>query len=36
MFGDGVRFQNFKVPDRQVLLLFKRGSTLEPTIVPGG
>jgi len=36
MFGDGVRFQNFKIPGRQVLLLFKRGSTLEPTVVPGG
>lgn len=34
--GDPVRFQAFKAGGRQVLLLFKRGATLEPTAVPGG
>ncbi|MBI2517951.1 MAG: VOC family protein [Opitutae bacterium] len=36
MTGDPVRFQAFKIGGRQALLLFKRGSTLEPTTVPGG
>lgn len=34
--GDGVRFQALDPGGRQVLLLFKRGGTLEPTAVPGG
>lgn len=36
MTGDSTRFQSFAVGGRQVLLLFKRGGTLTPTIVPGG
>lgn len=38
MVGDQERFQSFKVGEAQVLLLFKRGSTLEPIPVqaPGG
>lgn len=36
MTGDPARFQTFKVGGRQVLLLFKQGTTLEPTAVPGG
>lgn len=36
MTGDGARIQSFKVGGRQVLLLFRRGATLEPTAVPGG
>lgn len=36
MTGDPTRFQPFQAGDRQVLLLFKRGGTLEPTMVPGG
>lgn len=36
MTGDAARFQSFRVCDRQVLLLFKRGGTLQPTAVPGG
>lgn len=36
MTGDPARFQSFRVCDRQVLLLFKRGGTLQPTAVPGG
>lgn len=36
MVGDGERFQCFRAGARQVLLLFKRGGTLEPTEVPGG
>lgn len=36
MTGDGTRFQAFKTGPAQVLLLFKRGGTLEPTPVPGG
>jgi catechol 2,3-dioxygenase-like lactoylglutathione lyase family enzyme len=36
MVGDAARFQSFKVGGRQVLLLFRRGSTLEPAPVPGG
>jgi len=36
MTGDAARFQSFKVCAGQVLLLFKRGATLEPTPVPGG
>lgn len=36
MTGDVVRFQSFKAGPRQVLLLFKRGGTLQPTQVPGG
>lgn len=35
MAGDPVRFQSFRV-GAQVLLLFKRGGTLQPTPVPGG
>ena len=34
--GDGVRFQVFDGRARCVLLLFKRGGTLEPAEVPGG
>jgi catechol 2,3-dioxygenase-like lactoylglutathione lyase family enzyme len=34
--GDGHRFQALKAGASQVLLLFKRGGTLEPTPVPGG
>jgi catechol 2,3-dioxygenase-like lactoylglutathione lyase family enzyme len=30
------RFCAFDVPGRQVLLLFKRGGTLEPVPTPGG
>ncbi|HEY8994850.1 MAG TPA: VOC family protein [Lacunisphaera sp.] len=36
MIGDPARFQSFKAGPRQVLLLFKRGGTLQPTDVPGG
>ena len=36
MVGDPVRFQSFKAGARQVLLLFKRGATREPTEEPGG
>jgi catechol 2,3-dioxygenase-like lactoylglutathione lyase family enzyme len=36
MTGDPARFQSFQVGEKQVLLLFKRGGTLEPTVVPGG
>lgn len=36
MTGDGVRFQALNAGGRHVLLLFKRGGTLEPTAVPGG
>lgn len=36
MTGDPVRFQSFQVGTRHVLLLFKRGGTLQPTKVPGG
>jgi catechol 2,3-dioxygenase-like lactoylglutathione lyase family enzyme len=36
MTGDAERFQAFRAGDRQVLLLFKRGGTLQPTYVPGG
>lgn len=36
MSGDPARFQSFQAGERQVLLLFKRGGTLEPTTVPGG
>ena len=35
MTGDATRFQAFRV-GAQVLLLFKRGGTLEPATVPGG
>ncbi len=35
MTGDATRFQAFRVGP-QVLLLFKRGGTLEPATVPGG
>ncbi len=35
MTGDPARFQSFRV-GAQVLLLFKRGGTLQPTVVPGG
>lgn len=34
--GDDTRFQVFDTGASRVLLLFKRGSTLEPTPVPGG
>lgn len=34
--GDGVRLQALNPGGRQVLLLFKRGGTLEPMAVPGG
>lgn len=36
MAGDAARFLSFNVGGRHVLLLFKRGGTLEPTTVPGG
>jgi len=36
MTGDPARFQSLRAGDRQVLLLFKRGGTLQPTAVPGG
>jgi catechol 2,3-dioxygenase-like lactoylglutathione lyase family enzyme len=36
MTGDGARFQSFQSGATQVLLLFKRGGTLEPARVPGG
>jgi catechol 2,3-dioxygenase-like lactoylglutathione lyase family enzyme len=36
MTGDPARFQSFRVGERQVLLLFKRGGTIQPTTVPGG
>lgn len=36
MVGDGERFQSFAVGGRHVLLLFKRGGTVDPTPVPGG
>lgn len=36
MIGDPARFQSFRVIDGQVLLLFKRGGTLQATPVPGG
>ena len=36
MLGDPVRFQSFDSGAQRVLLLFKRGGTLVPTIVPGG
>lgn len=36
MTGDEARYQSFQVGAGQVLLLFKRGSTLEPTPVTGG
>lgn len=36
MAGDPHRFQSFRVGLGQVLLLFRRGGTLQPTIVPGG
>lgn len=36
MGGDAVRFQPFKLGGRQVLILFKRGGTLQPTAVAGG
>lgn len=36
MTGDPARFQSLRAGDRQVLLLFKRGGTLQPTTVPGG
>jgi catechol 2,3-dioxygenase-like lactoylglutathione lyase family enzyme len=36
MAGDAARFQAFRAGERQVLLLFKRGGTLEPAQVPGG
>ncbi len=35
MTGDPARFQSFRVGS-QVLLLFQRGGTLQPTQVPGG
>jgi len=36
MAGDRTRFQAFDAGPRQVLLLFRRGGTLEPAAVPGG
>lgn len=36
MQGDAARFQAFAAGARQVLLLFKRGATLEPSPVAGG
>jgi len=36
MTGDGARFQTFKAGPQQVLILFKRGGTDQPTEVPGG
>lgn len=36
MTGDQERFQTFRAGERQVLLLFKQGGTLEPAEVPGG
>lgn len=36
MTGDPERFQTFKAGGRQVLLLFRQGTTLEPAPVPGG
>lgn len=36
MTGDGARFQAFDSGAGRVLLLFKRGATLVPTVVPGG
>jgi catechol 2,3-dioxygenase-like lactoylglutathione lyase family enzyme len=34
--GDPARFQAFRAGPQQVLLLFLRGGTLEPVVVPGG
>ncbi|HTX64516.1 MAG TPA: VOC family protein [Opitutaceae bacterium] len=34
--GDHVRFQAFDAGAQRVLLLFRHGSTLEPTVVEGG
>lgn len=36
MVGDGERFECLRAGPRQVLLLFKRGGTLEPAEAPGG
>src|SRR5690349_20659143 len=36
MLGDPERFQSFKAGTHQVLLLFKRGGTLQTMEVPGG
>jgi catechol 2,3-dioxygenase-like lactoylglutathione lyase family enzyme len=36
MVGDPARFQSFDAGAGRVLLLFKRGGTLQPTQVPGG
>jgi len=36
MTGDPARFQSFQAGAGQVLLLFKQGTTLVPTPVPGG
>jgi catechol 2,3-dioxygenase-like lactoylglutathione lyase family enzyme len=36
MGGDGARFEAFDAGERRVLLLFRRGATLEPTAVTGG
>jgi len=36
MVGDQDRFQSFDSGAGRVLLLFKRGGTIEPTPVPGG
>ena len=36
MVGDPARFQSFDAGAGRVLLLFKRGGTLQPTAVPGG
>ena len=34
--GDAVRFKAFQVGSRQVLILFLRGGTLQPVVLPGG
>lgn len=34
--GDQERFQVFQVGSRQVLILFLRGGTLSPVVLPGG
>lgn len=36
MIGDPVRFQSFDAGAQRVLLLFKRGGSLVPTVLPGG
>lgn len=36
MGGDGRRLQSFNAGGRQALLIFQRGTTLEPLALPGG